>query len=88
MISGKTIVAGQFAPELCLSNRLTSVYVQPGLANAQNPSIQTENAAILVTRSAYWNEWWRQTDAKTVRAAPNRTMRLGRNFIVDIYSRR
>ena len=79
-----TLVAGQFAPELGLSNRLPVLYVQPGLANDQQllPATVT---AVLVTRSPYWNDWWKDKAPNPVIGAPRQTFKIGPNYTVDMY---
>jgi 4-amino-4-deoxy-L-arabinose transferase-like glycosyltransferase len=54
-IPKQTLVAGQYAPEFALSNRLPGLYVQPGLANSQ---AKLQNAIVLVTVSSYWSDYW------------------------------
>jgi 4-amino-4-deoxy-L-arabinose transferase-like glycosyltransferase len=50
-------IAGQYAPELGLSNKSVCLYVQPGIANDTTP---VASYTILITRSTYWNKYWKK----------------------------
>jgi 4-amino-4-deoxy-L-arabinose transferase-like glycosyltransferase len=80
------VVAGQFAPRLVFGTRAVSVYVQPGLANDNRPVERHGVTAIAVTRSKYWETWWKDRYPAIIR--PDHilgTLRIGDKYDVDIY---
>jgi len=82
-----SVVAGQMAPSLCLSNSLPSLIVQPGLANDTSPVERCRVSYVLVTRSTYWNTWWKAAYPPII--TPDHritTLRVGNSYLVDVYS--
>lgn len=81
-----SVIAGQMAPELCLDNMDQGLIVQPGLANFDHPIERYHAEYILVTRSAYWDMWWKTHYPAIInRNHYMATVRVGRSYQVDIY---
>lgn len=80
------VYAGQMAPELCLDNQNVGLLVQPGLANDDHPVERYHVDYILVTRSPYWDIWWKThypaiiNQSHYVASVP-----VGRKYLVDVY---
>lgn len=83
-----SVVVGEFAPMLCLDTKFKSAPVQPGLSNDDRPVERLNAAAIVVTRTAFWENWW-QTRYPQIVQPPRRiaTWTLGgsRHYVVDVY---
>jgi hypothetical protein len=81
-----SIVIGQAAPQLCMNTRLTSVMVQPGLANDVRPIEALHADAVMITRSPYWTAWWTaRYPGMFTSATKVETLQLGSHMIVDVY---
>lgn len=80
------VVLGQTAPELCLGNSMTPVMVQPGLANDVRPVERFHANLVVVSRSPYWDNWWRSRYPAIV-CTRNRmdTIEIGHRIAVDVY---
>ena len=83
-----SVVVGEFAPALCLDTRLASAPVQPGLSNDDHPVERLNAAAVAVTRTAFWKQWWQSRYPQIVQPSHRiATFTLGgsRRFVVDVY---
>jgi len=81
-----SVIAGQFAPEASMGTQLEAVYTQPGLANDGHNFRKLKVDAIIVTRSPYWDGWWRrQSDVSVDWSNPQMTVSIGSKFLADIY---
>lgn len=61
------VLAGDWAPNLCLDNRVRAVPVLPGLANWQDPVDRIGADWVLVTQTPYPVRFWRRQAAPVVR---------------------
>jgi 4-amino-4-deoxy-L-arabinose transferase-like glycosyltransferase len=80
------VCAGQMAPELSLDNTNEGLLVQPGLANDDHPVERYYISYILVTRSTYWNTWWKKAYPPII--TPDHrimTLKVGNSYLVDVY---
>ena len=83
-----SVVVGEFAPALCLDTMLRAAPVQPGLSNDDRPVERLNAAAITVTRTPLWENWWRSRYPQIVQPSHRiATFTLGgsRRYIVDVY---
>ena len=83
-----SVVVGEFAPALCLDTKLRSAPVQPGLSNDERPLETLNAAAVAVTRTPYWERWWRSRYPQIVQPSHRiATFTLGgsRQYAVDVY---
>ncbi len=84
---GSTVI-GEFAPALCLDTKFRAAPVQPGLSNDDHPVERLNAAAIVVTRTAFWNQWWQSRYPQIVQPSHRiATFTLGgsRRYVVDVY---
>ena len=83
-----SVVVGEFAPALCLSTRLVSAPVQPGLSNDAHPVERLDAAAVVVTRTPFWEAWWTARYPGIVQPSHKlATFTLGgpRRYVEDVY---
>ena len=83
-----SVVIGEFAPALCLDTRFRAAPVQPGLSNDDHPVEWLNAAAITVSRTAFWEHWWRSRYPQIVQPSHRiATFTLGgsRRYVVDVY---
>ena len=88
MLPAGSVVVGEFAPALCLDTALKSAPVQPGLSNDDQPVERLSAAAVAVTRTPYWENWWQSRYPKIVQSSHRiATFTLGgsRQYVVDVY---
>ena len=85
-----SVVAGDFAPALCLGTPFAATTVQPGLANDDRPVERLKATHVVVVRNAQsWQDWWRARYPDIVQ--PSRrvaTFEFGgtRHYMVDVYA--
>jgi len=83
-----SVIVGEFAPALCLGTPFRAAPVQPGLSNDDRPIERLNAAAIAVTRTAFWEQWWQSRYPAIVQPSHRiATFTLGgsRRYIVDVY---
>ena len=83
-----SVVAGEFAPALCLDTKLRAAPVQPGLSNDDRPVETLNAAAVAVTRTPYWEQRWQSRYPQIVQPTHKiATFTLGgsRRYIIDVY---
>ncbi len=83
-----SVVVGEFAPALCLDTPFAAAPVQPGLSNDDHPVERLHAAAIVVTRTAYWQHWWSVRYPGIVQPSHKiATFTLGgpRRYVEDVY---
>jgi hypothetical protein len=82
-----SVIMGQFAPQLAMGSSFQAIYVQPGLANDRHPENQQLAEAALVTRSQYWDNWWRSQNPSFFSPSKiKQTFRVGQKYDIDLYS--
>ena len=82
-------VAGQFAPAMCLDNKVRAIYVQPGLANNAGAALsQLPTTHVLATRveSSADDPWAEQYQNLIAGPGGLKSLPVGRRFIVDLYA--
>ena len=88
MLPPGSLVLGEFAPALCLDTRLMAAPVQPGLSNDDHPVERLHPAAIAVTRTEFWENWWHSRYPAIIQPSHKiATFTLGgsRRYVVDVY---
>ena len=83
-----SVVIGEFAPALCLSTRLVSAPVQPGLSNDAQPVERLHAVAVVVTRAPFWRAWWTARYPGLVQPSHQRatfTLSGPRRYVEDVY---
>jgi hypothetical protein len=85
----RSVVIGEFAPELCLDTPFAAAPVQPGLSNDTRPVERLHATVITVTRTPLWEAWWQQRYPGVIQPSHRiATFTLGgpRRYVVDVYS--
>lgn len=84
-----SVVIGEFAPSLCLDTPFAAAPVQPGLSNDDHPVERLHAAAVVVTRTAYWQQWWSVRYPGIIQPSHKiATFTLGgpRRYVEDVYN--
>ncbi len=83
-----SIVIGELAPALCMDTPFAAAPVQPGLSNNDYPVERLHAAAVMVTRTPYWQNWWAARYPGIIQPSHKiATFTLGgtRHYVVDVY---
>ena len=89
LLPPESVVIGEFAPALCLDTAFAAAPVQPGLSNDEHPVERLHAAAVAVTRTLFWQQWWSARYPGIIQPSHKlATFTLGctRHYVVDIYS--
>ena len=84
-----SVVIGEFAPALCLDTPFAAAPVQPGLSNDDHPVERLHAAAVVVTRTPFWQNWWSARYPGIIQPSHKiATLTLGgsRRYMEDVYS--
>ena len=84
-----SVVIGEFAPALCLDTPFAAAPVQPGLSNDDHPVERLHAAAVVVTRTADWQQWWSARYPGLIQPSHQiATFTLGgpRRYVEDVYA--
>jgi 4-amino-4-deoxy-L-arabinose transferase-like glycosyltransferase len=77
---------GEFAPTLFMDGGMTTVPLQPGLTNDRSPVETFHPTVIVVTRSPYWQTWWRKRYPWLItKKHLSKSVYVGRRYIEDVY---
>ena len=83
-----SVVVGEFAPALCLGTPFAAAPVQPGLSNDDHPVERLHAAAVVVTRTTFWQNWRSARYPGIIQPSHKlATFTLGgsRHYVVDVY---
>lgn len=83
-----SMVIGEMAPALCLDTPFAAVPVQPGLSNDIDPVARLRATAVIVTRTPFWEEWWKSRYPEIVQPSHRvATLALGGRWrrVADVY---